>query len=152
MPQTEQMERYSETQTSTTHLIFSVAAGKDEVLSGASEWLDAASLQEVASLFKMSAREQTTRTACLLPPLKYRSDKLFFCLLFCVDTSNLLHAVWRSGVVCWISKISKYTHPLALPICRGLWLWFSTLPSISGTSKFLPQEHFLHARFLFGNK
>lgn len=154
MPQTKQMERDCETQTSTTHLIFSVVAGKVEALSGVSKWLDAVSSSDSGSwscFWHVCVREQLTRILCLLLSLKRRSDKLFFCLLFCVDISNLLHAVWGSGVISWISKDGD-AQPLALPICRGLWLWFSTLSSVSGASdKFCHGGRFLRMRFLFGN-
>lgn len=41
----------------------------------------------------------------------------------------LLYVVWRSNVVCWISKDA---HSLALPICWQLWLRFCTLWSQLG--------------------
>lgn len=85
MPHTWQVERYCQTQTSTAHLIFSVSAGEETALSGMSEWLVAASSfssVHIGSLYKMSAREQTTKTLfTAVPVMKEWQAFLLFAIL-----------------------------------------------------------------------
>lgn len=110
----------------TKHLRLSAVAGKWE----ACQAIDAAPCFSPGSCFCL--QEQTTkRCVYSLLSLKCMSDRLVFCLLFYVETSNLLLALRRSGVARWISKDA---HPLAFPVYERLWLRFSTLQIILGAS------------------
>lgn len=125
MPPMEQMERYCETHTSTTHLIFSVVVGEEKALSGVSAWLVTASAQFMMFLcLKFLQRSRPPKHCCYCCPWNAGATSLSPLCYSVLTLQILCMPVWRSGVVCWISK-DKY--PLAFPICRGLWLWFCTL-------------------------